>query len=48
MNQKNHELFFGKKFQDVDNYYAKAQLDELVIFEEVLSASDADKIYTNS
>ncbi len=47
MNQKDHELIFGRKVKEADSYYGKAQLDELVIFEEILSASDVNKIYTN-
>ncbi len=47
VNQTNHQLTFGKLFGDLDDNYAKGGIDELLIFEEILSAADVNTIYIN-
>ncbi len=48
VDQTDHELIFGKTLGDVDDNYAKGGIDELLIFEEILSAADVNAVYMNS
>ena len=41
------KLVFGRLMSNVNDYYAKARMDELLIFEDILSASEVTALYNS-
>ncbi len=45
VNQVNHNLVAFRNFEDVDDYYLKGAIDELLIVEQALPEDVATQLY---